>query len=326
MYWKIDNSLKRNCMFNFIIGARGTGKTYGCKEYVINHFLKTGRKFIYLRRYKEEIKKVNKFFDDVSSNPEFEGIKFEVKSRLFLINDRPAGHAAVLSTSKIEKSVPYPDVDFIIFDEFIIDTGVYHYLSDEVVNFLEYYETVARMRNVTVFFLSNAITISNPYFMYFDITLPYGSNISVKNDKLIEMVIDDEFTEAKKQTRFAKLIEGTNYYDYAIENKMLRDNDNFLGKKTAKSRCSFGLRYKGLTYGVWVDYDAGFYFMSYDFDPSCKVIYCITLDDHSPNLMLLKGHKSVLVEHFLKCYKLGLVRFESIKIKNICYSIIKLML
>lgn len=50
------------------------------------------------------------------------------------------------------------------------------------------------------------------------------------------------------------------------------------------------------------------------------------MSDHSPNTMLLKGHKSVLVEQFIKNYKIGVVRFESINIKNICAEIIKMTL
>ena len=65
MYWNIKNSLSHNCLFNFIVGDRGVGKTYGCKKWAIEDFLKTGAQFIYLRRYQTELKRTNKFFDDI---------------------------------------------------------------------------------------------------------------------------------------------------------------------------------------------------------------------------------------------------------------------
>ena len=65
MYWDIKRALSYNCLFNFIIGARGVGKTYGCKEFVIKRFLREGEQFVYVRRYKDELKKMKRFFDDI---------------------------------------------------------------------------------------------------------------------------------------------------------------------------------------------------------------------------------------------------------------------
>lgn len=323
MFYDIYKTLKHKCLFNFIVGNRGCGKTYGFKEWAIDDFLKNGNQFVYIRRYKQELKKVNKFFDDISER--FPETDFQVKGNTFLIDGRIAGGSMPLSTSKIEKSVPYPGVTKICFDEFILDKGVYHYLPDEVINFLEVYETIARMRDVTVMFLSNAITVTNPYFLYFDISLPYGKNYFKKNDVLIETVNNTEYIEKKKNTRFGKIINETPYGDYAIENKFLRDNKNFISKKTPNSEYYFTMLYKNKEIGVWIDYKAGLITVSENVDPSNKIIYSITNDDHSPNTMLLKSkRKSILFSNFIEQYILGNVRFESIKIKNMAYDIIKM--
>ena len=60
MYWDINKSLSYNALFNFIVGNRGAGKTYGSKKYVINRFLKYGEQFVYIRRFKDELKKIKK--------------------------------------------------------------------------------------------------------------------------------------------------------------------------------------------------------------------------------------------------------------------------
>lgn len=325
MWYDGNKTLTHNCLFNFIIGNRGGGKTYWSKSWAVRDFLKTGSQFIYVRRYKAELKKNKQFFNDLIVNNEFDGVKFDVKGMNYFINDKQAGTALSLSTSKIEKSTAFPKVNKIIFDEFIIDKGVYHYLSDEVINFLELYETVARMRDVKVFFLSNAITTVNPYFLYFDIKLPYGKNIYKKNDILLELVQDSEFIESKKQTRFGKIIEGTQYADYSINNKFLRDDKTFIEKKSGECQFSFGFKYHGELYGVWLSYNLGKMWVSLDIEPTTRNIYSLTLDDHTNNTLLLSQlNKSFYFRNFIENYKIGNVRFESTKIKNVCYEVIKL--
>ena len=60
-----------NGLFNFVLSPRGNGKSYGAKERVIKNFIKTkelygqGEQFIYVRRYKTELKKKHLFFDDI---------------------------------------------------------------------------------------------------------------------------------------------------------------------------------------------------------------------------------------------------------------------
>lgn len=324
MYWNINKTLSYNALFNFIVGARGTGKTYGSKKFVISDFLKSKGQFVYVRRYKEELRKRHLFFDDIKG--EFPNTSFSVSGMTFNINDEPAGMAIPLSTAKIEKSTPFPNVNTIIFDEFILDKGFHHYLPDEVTNFLELYSTVARLRDVRVLFLSNALTMTNPYFLYFGINLPYGKNVQVKNDILIEMVSSEEYTETAKKTRFGQIIKDTPYGQYAIENQFLRDDNNFIQKKTKTARHIFIMIYKGTKYGVWQDFTQGLFFISEDYDPNCKISYSITMEDHTPNTFLLKGSKKGLFATFINAYKLGCVRFETMNTKNLMYDVIKLSL
>ena len=322
MFYDINKTLSYNALFNFIVGNRGGGKTFGFKQWAIKSFLKSKKQFVYVRRYKQELKKITKFWDDIRDF--FPGVSLTIKNNIFYINDEIAGYPISLSTAKIEKSVSFPDVDKICFDEFILDKGFYRYLPDEVTNFLELYETIARMRDVTCFFLSNAITITNPYFVYFNITLPYGKTITRNGDILIELVQNHDFIQEKQKTRFAQLVEGTQYGNYAIQNEFLRDNKNFVAKKTPRSEIYFLFDYLDKTYGVWIDYKAGVMTVSEDLDPYCLLRFALTNDDHKPNTLFLKSpKKSAHFENFCRQYLLGNVRFESINIKNICNEVIK---
>ena len=325
MWYDITRTLSYNALFNFVLGARGIGKTYGLKKYAIKKFLSSGKQFMYIRRYKTELKQNNTFFKAVSA--EFPETKFDVKGNNYLINDKIAGFSMALSTAKISKSTDFSGVDLIIFDEFIIDVGAYHYLSDEVINFLEAYETIARLRDVKVFFLSNSITETNPYHLYFNLRMPDGKHICVKNDILLEYIDGAEYSNVKKQTRFGKIIDGTQYAQYSIDNVFLRDNNTFVEKRTEKATYYFTIKYNGDFFGVWIDYSYGKIFISDEYDQYCKLVYTLTLDDHSPNTLLTRSlSKCVLLKNLIENFKIGNVRFETINIKNITYGMFKLLI
>jgi hypothetical protein len=328
LWYDINKTLTYNCLFNLIIGNRGCGKTYGAKKRAVKQFLEKGYQFIYLRRYETELDEVKEsLFNDIMLNKEFEGHTITYKNGAYFCDEKLFGYCMALTKAHYYKSASFPLVQLIIYDECIIDdSGTSHYLKNEVRKFLDFYETIARMReNVIVFFLANALSIVNPYTLFWNLSLPYNSNIARKGEVLLQLLQDNDFIEKIKQTRFGKLISGTEYADYSIENKFLLDNNNFLLKKTDKATYYFTFKYDGDLYGVWVDYSIGKFFVSRDVDPFFKMVYCVTLDDHSPNTLLLKSsNKSVYFKEFIEQYKLGNVYFENIKVKNVVYNVIKL--
>jgi len=326
MYFNGNEALTYNCIFNFIVGNRGGGKSYWFKDYAIRDYLKNKKQFIYLRRFETEIDKgkKEKFFDDIKDK--FPDHEFKVKGHTAFIDGEEAGQFMVLSTAKLQKSVPFPNVNKIGFDEFILDKGYHHYLPDEVTNFLEFYETIARLReDVRVFFMANAVSITNPYFLYWGIRNVDKMYYRPRKHMLVVRAVNEDFVKMKKKTKFGEIVEGTAYGRYAIENEYLRDDDSFIGKKTGNSHYSYSLVYNGRKYGVWIDYKMGKYYISNDIDESNKLSYSITMADHSPNTMLLKG-KSYNMQQFVRNYKLGNVIFEDMHIKNVCYEIIRLFL
>jgi hypothetical protein len=316
MWYSPHALLSHNALFNFVVGNRGAGKTYSAKKWAIKTFLKSGAQFIYLRRYKTEFADFKNFFADIMH--EFPDVEFEVKGRNVYINGELAGYGIPLSTALTRKSVSYHLVDKIIFDEFVIDSKVIHYLNNEVSHFLEFYETVARMRdNVRAVFLSNAVSIVNPYFLYWNIRPKPSKRFTKHGHMLVEFVKNQDFVDAKYKTRFGQIIQGTKYGDYAVENVFLKDNNNFVEKKSGNSRFEFSIIYNGNTYGFWTDYKAGLCYVSNDHDPSCALQFAITDDEHKPNLMLISSaRKSHLLSGAIKAYEGGWLRFEDMQIKN----------
>ena len=96
------------------------------------------------------------------------------------------GYAIPLSTANILKSSTFENVDTIIFDEFLITRSTYHYLPNEIIQFAELLETIIRLRpNIKILLLGNAISVSNPYFDFFGLTLPYKNQYKTFKNNLI---------------------------------------------------------------------------------------------------------------------------------------------
>lgn len=325
MFYDYHELLTHNALFSFIVGNRGAGKTFGFKKWAVSSYLKTGKQFIYLRRYKSEIDDMKGFFGDIQEF--FPDTEFEVKGKKLLINGEVAGYLVALSNALVKKSVNYNQVDKIGFDEFVIDKGTLRYLQNEVVKFLEFYETVARMRDdVRAVFMSNAVSVVNPYFLYWNLSPNPNKRFTKRGHMLIEFVQNEEFKEAKYKTRFGQIIQGTEYGDYAIENKFLVDNENFIEKKTPEAHFVCSVDYNGYQYGFWVDYRAGKFFVSFKLDPSNKHTYALTDSDHKPNTMLLRNKRNAYyLVKFIEAYEGGYCYFESVRIKNQAMEMFKLL-
>lgn len=270
LWYDLNRTLSYNCLLNFIIGQRGCGKTYALKKRAISQFLKNGSQFVYLRRFDTEVKQgqIDKFFADISQ--EFEGHELVAKRGTFYCDDEAMGYYMPLSRAQHYKSVPFPKVELVIFDEFIIDQGLIRYLPNEVETFNEMYSTIARLRDVPVFFLSNAITFTNPYFLYFSIKIKPGEKLWRKGDVLVEYVENKEFVEVAKSTRFAKVIAEKDYAKYAIENKFLRDNDAFVSALPGGAKCTAQLLIEGISCGLF-ETPGGTYYISDKIDNTCKI-------------------------------------------------------
>ena len=308
---------------------RGGGKTYGSLKWCIEQhkrYAAKGKKwqFIYVRRMKTELEKLTimrggRLFNAVQK--EFKDDILKAESNILTCNGEICGYAQPLSTASILKSDAFPDVKAIIYDEFIIDnSGTYHYLKDEVTKFLDLYETVARGRDVICLFLSNAVSITNPYFDFFHLDKPYNGDIQrfgKSKEILVQNFISKDLSQAKKETRFGAIINGTEYSEYAYDNEWLLDNTDFIEQKTQRSVYFMTLIYKDTHIGIWFDQKQWLYYVSADVDLQNNHIYSTTTDDHKPNILLFKNAKKLNgIKSLIEAYQAGCVRYESIKLKN----------
>ena len=325
MYYNYNKIRSYNALFNFIISNRGGGKSYGAKEMVIKNFLKRGEQFVYVRRYKAEIKEIQKtLFSDIQEK--FPNTLFKIDGSTVYINSKAAGYLIPLSVSQKFKSSSYPLVTTIIFDEFIVDKGHIHYLTNEVEVFLDLFETIARSRNnVKAFFLANNVTIVNPYFVYFNCIPKEGERFTIaKNGQIVvEMFTDNSFIEMKKKTNFGQLIDGTRYGDYAIENKSLRDSDTFVVKEKPRDLYFlYSIKYNGEEKGIYMSNTDGIVYCSKKFDKNSKNRFTLQKDDHSLNyVMYNRMLNTMYFQEVMKYFRMGYMRFDSIETKTFIYDV-----
>jgi hypothetical protein len=323
LYYNPNKMLSYNRILNFVIGARGIGKSYAWKVHPIKRFLKYGEQFIYLRRYKPELKKVNQYFDNVKE--EFPGIELKVKGREFYVNGKLAGWAIPLSSWQSEKSNAYPNVSTIIFDEFLREKDNSGYMPNEVSALLNLMDTVFRDReNCRCVALSNAVSVVNPYFLYFNLIPNINKRFNANESILIEIPDSKDFSEERRKTRFGKLIDGTDYGEMSLDNDFVNDSNVFIEKRSKESKYVFTVVYKGMNMGVWVDNDLGLLFLSHDHDPSSKKVFALSKEDLTENVMLISGwKKNYYLKKLVGSFMAGYLRFDNQVLRTIGYELFK---
>lgn len=326
IYYNYDRLFSYNFLIAFVIGERGVGKSFNAKVAMLNKFLKTGEQFIYIRRYKTELDTaLATFWNDLQSNGYFEDYRLEVrKSKMlteFKCNGKICGYAVPLSTANILKSTAFPKVSTIVFDEFLLDNaGTYRYLKNEVTLLLDVIETVFRLRDGKTILLGNALNVhASPYFAYFGLEL-WNDEREFKTFKdgaiVVNYIRNLAYREAKKKSRFGKLIDGTEYGKYAIENQVLRENNSFIAKRPNNSNFFGMVIINGNNIGIWNGRD-GYMYLSEKYDPNTVHKFALDYNDHTEQTIFTSVRENMYMHICIRAYKQGWLKFESQKIKAI---------
>ncbi len=222
IYYSPNKALSYNANLIITVGGRGIGKTTNILDRSIKNAIKNGSQFIYVRRYKTETKLTEdlcvKYVDGVKA------IKNGNGTFRYEFNKKVIGYSIPLSIAQIFKSVDFPDVEDIIYDEAIIlPKGTYRYLKNETIAFLEFVSTIMRDRkDYRCFIIGNNQDLFNPYFEFFKIpTFDKYYHCSTRGILCEYCVDSDKHMEVQKDTPLYKLTMGTDYHDYHYSNKLL---------------------------------------------------------------------------------------------------------
>jgi hypothetical protein len=271
-WYSFDRVFSYNSPWTMVCGGRGIGKTFGAKTYVVKRALRDNKQFIYVRRYKPDISLgKDEFFKDIAYQwPDYDfrvdGNKAQA-AHMATRDDKKRewltlGYFIALSISQSFKSVPFPLVETIIYDEFILEKNGSQYIPNEATVFMNFYNTVDRYQDKTrVLFLSNAVSINNPYFLMYKIKPDDESNEYTQYGKLddgrhyltVHFPESADFQASVAKTAFGQFIAGTEYADYAVSNEFADNNDQLIEFKDSEARYAFSLQTKSGTFSVWTN-------------------------------------------------------------------------
>lgn len=307
-----------NAFLNFILSGRGNGKTFDFKRMALDYEHQT----MWVRRYENDLPDVEtSFMADLYKEGYYAEDSISIKQDRLVRNGEVKVVFQALSTSNKKKSVSYADVDYIVFDEFIETKANRNYIPKEVELFLDLIETVNRLRidrpEVRVFLLANKVSFVNPYFTFFNIK-PFTGRFKKYKDGLIvvENYYNEEFVKLKKESRFGRLIEGTKYGKYAIENEAFRDTNDFLCKKPDDSRHLCNIEYENITIGLWKSGD--FLYASKAHNPN-SLTFAPRETIKEGQYVLMSNEMPVKLMRDLNT--IGQFYFEDNIVKDICYRI-----
>lgn len=182
-HYNLDQIDSLGSEINIIWGERSNGKSYQVKHKKgVCKFLETGRKFIYLRRWKEEIttEKVERYFADVDVS-KLTGGRYNCitcyRKQIYLsfydmetcktTRGASIGYVCALSTEQNYAGGSYLDVDDIIFEEFMSRS---EYISGESDKLMNFRSTIDRKSNrVRLWLVGNTISRVCPYIEDWDL-------------------------------------------------------------------------------------------------------------------------------------------------------------
>lgn len=239
-YFLADKVMADDHAFIFILGGRGTGKTYSATRWLCEH-CNSEHKFIFMRRTDNEIKFINtgniyaEHHGDIKINTKGQFARVYRKVNVDGENKEDIiGYHLALSTIHNIRGFAMTDVDYILFDEFIAERGtiIRKYAGEQMLNA---YETINRNRElkgkkpVKCIFLSNFNTAESDIMSAFGYTdelykMHDSKPIGVIEDdyKKLIMINDSPISNKKAHTVLYEAARDRNFQAMAIENQGLQ--------------------------------------------------------------------------------------------------------
>lgn len=177
-YEAIDNT---GAQYRMIVGERSNGKTYGALRKMVENYVENGKQSAYIRRYREDFvgKRGAALFTALEADGSIEEITqgeydtVQYYSGAWYLKNSTAGPKGfrdpkpfcfgfALNNMEHDKSTSYPEVDLIVFDEFLSRT---FYIQNEFVIFMNVLSTIIRQRDdCVIYMLGNTVSQYSPYF------------------------------------------------------------------------------------------------------------------------------------------------------------------
>ena len=247
-YYTDNERSKYNALTNFTISDRRDGKTTFIKARGFCDFIKNKKQYIYVRRNDSEFEKImyETFYNDIIKDVKQNTFRYEDKTINEIINYDFLGTKMAIyirkkgtqqwetlcyliplsKAGKLKSAIEIKDIARIEYDEFV-PLG-YSYLKNEMTLLMELYKSIDSDRDsVELNLYGNRIDEFNPFFDFFDIHLGIQKEqIKLYKDGtvLVEIYVNKEHREIRKESRLNKMVKNTAYEDYNNGGTLLGQN------------------------------------------------------------------------------------------------------
>ncbi len=251
-YLDIEKILKYKQPFNFVVGGRGTGKTYGA----LKSAYESDTRLMLMRRTQAQCDLINKpefnpykaINSDIKSNVTVKSIS-KYNSKLieeYEDSEKLVGYTCALSTIANMRGFDASDVKLLIYDEFIPEKHE-RALKNEGSAFLNAYETINRNRELKgkeplqVLCLANAFNVANPIFLELGLVgrcekmRNAGQELYIDKSRGIVLVLlqKSSISNAKADTALYRISSGS-YSKFALSNDFVYNNTDNIKSKSLK--------------------------------------------------------------------------------------------
>ena len=343
-FYNISKVLSYQFVNNIIVGARGVGKTFSCKVWLLKRFINHGEQFIYLRRTLTELEEIDKekFFSEELLDHVFNFkvenynievkryetvIKFDVEKKAYvmkitskrvILNGKIVCYMKPLNSGVKVKGSEYEDVYSILFDEFMIDRSqsqAINYLPNEINSFLNFYFSVFRLRTgVRTFLLGNATDVNNPYYNYlnFDGNQDKRFNRFKEKEFIVEFPPHNPKDLVEEDHAFFNMIKGTEVEKTITENKYQQNYNDNIHKLSGYKNRLFSINTKDI-YLTLYDVE-GTVYVSDSFDKNLSA-YCFDMGSIKKNVIY--ANRSHNVSQFIrKNYFHSNIIYDTVNTRN----------
>lgn len=245
VFYKLRKIMSYNLPIMIIIGARGMGKSFSVKEYVLNDFVNNkDHRFVWVRDTAESVEKLTqnngiKFTEDIElmNNSKLKEVK--INKGVCVVNNTIAGEFMPASIYQKFKGSSYQKCYNLVIDEFIPEKSTVRKISAEAI--INTMSTIVRSRNDgRVFMMANAIDRADPFLDALGVELgDFGFYINREAGVVIHYADNSaKFNSMNSQGIVGKLMLNTNMKQYA-DNIMFAsfNDDNTLLFERMPTKC-----------------------------------------------------------------------------------------
>lgn len=234
-YYSLKGIKKYNALYNVIFGERGNGKTTSVLREGLEQYFKNGSEMAIIRRWeldftgkrgpqmwdhdiiRDDLKKYSDEWTDIYyKSSRWYLMKYDEEGNR-VVADNPFCYAFALNGMGHDKSISFPRIRTILFDEFIESNG--RYLVDEFTIFTNMLSTIIRDKeDVVIYMCANTVSKFCPYWR------ELGINVDKQKQGTIDVYTygESELTLACEYCKSTDpLIKKSNKY-FAFDNPKLK--------------------------------------------------------------------------------------------------------